>query len=205
MMYLLVVFNIILRTWQAHCSGYPWQLLCSKTDLKCLPTHLPLLVFSEEIAWKRPVYGIREMCDVCNTTLFNVHWVCPKCGYVVCLDCYRTITHKRTCCGSIDVKCQSCERGQLKWLKCSSDKKPHTPNDMKLTQIIPSDGSYSIFHSSRPGLTNQVVKWILTSRVVALRIFASRALVSRVLGLALEFLQNSRLHTGARVILIYLT
>ncbi|KAF0307190.1 Lysine-specific demethylase 3A [Amphibalanus amphitrite] len=30
------------------------------------------------------------MCDVCETSLFNVHWVCSKCGFAVCMDCYRT-------------------------------------------------------------------------------------------------------------------
>lgn len=29
------------------------------------------------------------MCDVCDTTLFNMHWVCHKCGFVVCVDCYK--------------------------------------------------------------------------------------------------------------------
>lgn len=41
------------------------------------------------IAWKRVVQGVREMCDVCETTLFNFHWACGKCGFVVCLDCYK--------------------------------------------------------------------------------------------------------------------
>lgn len=41
------------------------------------------------IAWKRVVQGVREMCDVCETTLFNFHWTCGKCGFVVCLDCYK--------------------------------------------------------------------------------------------------------------------
>lgn len=41
------------------------------------------------IAWKRVVQGVREMCDVCETTLFNYHWTCGKCGFVVCLDCYK--------------------------------------------------------------------------------------------------------------------
>ncbi|CAB1325222.1 unnamed protein product [Coregonus sp. 'balchen'] len=43
----------------------------------------------QKVAWKRAVRGIREMCDVCETTLFNIHWVCRKCGFGVCLDCYR--------------------------------------------------------------------------------------------------------------------
>lgn len=29
------------------------------------------------------------MCDACEATLFNIHWVCQKCGFVVCLDCYK--------------------------------------------------------------------------------------------------------------------
>ena len=46
-------------------------------------------MFPAPIAWKRAVTGVREMCDVCDTTLFNMHWVCHKCGFVVCLDCYK--------------------------------------------------------------------------------------------------------------------
>lgn len=50
------------------------------------------LFFTDKtIAWKRVVQGVREMCDVCETTLFNFHWTCGKCGFVVCLDCYKVI------------------------------------------------------------------------------------------------------------------
>lgn len=31
------------------------------------------------------------MCDVCETTLFNYHWACGKCGFVVCIDCYKVM------------------------------------------------------------------------------------------------------------------
>lgn len=41
------------------------------------------------VAWKRVIQGVREMCDVCETTLFNYHWACGKCGFVVCIDCYK--------------------------------------------------------------------------------------------------------------------
>lgn len=52
---------------------------------------LDISVSQEEdlIAWKRVVQGVREMCDVCDTTLFNLHWACKKCGFVVCIACYR--------------------------------------------------------------------------------------------------------------------
>jgi len=33
--------------------------------------------------------GVRELCDVCKTTLFNMHWFCKRCGFVACIDCYR--------------------------------------------------------------------------------------------------------------------
>lgn len=49
----------------------------------------PCCRFSAKLAWKRAVRGVREMCDACEATLFNIHWVCQKCGFVVCLDCYK--------------------------------------------------------------------------------------------------------------------
>lgn len=53
-----------------------------------------LLFISVKIAWKRAVRGVREMCDACEATLFNIHWVCQKCGFVVCLDCYKAKERK---------------------------------------------------------------------------------------------------------------
>ena len=41
-------------------------------------------------AWKRVIKGVRDMCDVCETTLFNYHWACEKCGFVVCIACYKS-------------------------------------------------------------------------------------------------------------------
>lgn len=48
-----------------------------------------LSISDKTVAWKRVVQGVREMCDVCETTLFNFHWACSKCGFVVCIDCYK--------------------------------------------------------------------------------------------------------------------
>ena len=47
--------------------------------------------------WKRAVGGVRELCDVCYTTLFNIHFVCPNCGFAVCLDCYSECTASESC------------------------------------------------------------------------------------------------------------
>ena len=31
--------------------------------------------------------GWREVCDECLTTLFNYHYMCTQCGYMVCIEC----------------------------------------------------------------------------------------------------------------------
>lgn len=48
------------------------------------------VVQEEGIAWKRVIKGVREMCDECETTLFNFHRTCEICGYAVCINCYNT-------------------------------------------------------------------------------------------------------------------
>uniref|UniRef100_A0A1B6GKF8 [histone H3]-dimethyl-L-lysine(9) demethylase n=1 Tax=Cuerna arida TaxID=1464854 RepID=A0A1B6GKF8_9HEMI len=74
------------------------------------------------VAWKRMVQGVREMCDVCKTALFNYHWVCHKCGFVVCIDCYK-----------------SRKNGLMKkWLLCTNGR-GHNQETLMLTQIVPAD------------------------------------------------------------------
>ena len=31
--------------------------------------------------------GWREVCDECLTTLFNYHYMCTQCGYMICIEC----------------------------------------------------------------------------------------------------------------------
>ena len=38
--------------------------------------------------WKRAVQGIRELCDTCDTSIFNFHWLCKNCGFCICPACY---------------------------------------------------------------------------------------------------------------------
>ena len=91
-----------------------------------------------KIAWKRAVQGVREMCDVCDTTLFNMHWVCYKCGFVACIDCYRLRKKKGGACA--DSKCKTCMKdGGQRWLTCSANRQSHEPDKLMITQIIPSD------------------------------------------------------------------
>ncbi|XDV36931.1 hypothetical protein PO909_006639 [Leuciscus waleckii] len=99
----------------------------------------------QKVAWKRAVRGVREMCDVCETTLFNIHWVCRKCGFGVCLDCYRLRKNRPP---EVD---DSPDEEVFSWLKCAKGQ-PHEPQNLMPTQIIPGTALYSIgdmVHSAR--------------------------------------------------------
>jgi hypothetical protein len=71
------------------------------------------------VAWKRVVQGVREMCDVCEATLFNKHWACGKCGFVVCIDCYRTRTSGEAAAGDTEAD-SSRDRDRFSWLFCTN-------------------------------------------------------------------------------------
>ncbi|XP_023598102.1 lysine-specific demethylase 3A isoform X4 [Trichechus manatus latirostris] len=98
--------------------------------------------FCQMVAWKRAVRGVREMCDVCDTTIFNLHWVCPRCGFGVCVDCYR-------------MKKKNCQKGAaykiFSWIRCVKSQ-IHEPENLMPTQIIPGKALYDvgdIVHSVR--------------------------------------------------------
>ncbi|XP_053314115.1 lysine-specific demethylase 3A [Spea bombifrons] len=94
----------------------------------------------KQVAWKRAVRGVREMCDVCDTTIFNLHWVCPKCGFGVCVDCYR-----------MKKKTGDNNSAGFAWLKCVKGQL-HEPENLMPTQIIPGKALYDvgdIVHSVR--------------------------------------------------------
>ncbi|XP_059049964.1 lysine-specific demethylase 3B isoform X2 [Achroia grisella] len=91
------------------------------------------------IAWKRVVQGVREMCDVCETTLFNFHWTCGKCGFVVCLDCYKSRTSGESAnptneSNSTANSTSNGERDSFGWLTCTAGG-AHPARRLLLTQI----------------------------------------------------------------------
>nr|XP_033783010.1 lysine-specific demethylase 3B isoform X2 [Geotrypetes seraphini] len=92
----------------------------------------------QKVAWKRAVRGVREMCDVCETTLFNIHWVCRKCGFGVCLDCYRLRKNRPRTEGE-DIG----DEEVFAWLKCAKGQS-HEPENLMPTQIIPGAALYTI-------------------------------------------------------------
>ncbi|XP_014488908.1 PREDICTED: probable JmjC domain-containing histone demethylation protein 2C isoform X3 [Dinoponera quadriceps] len=91
-------------------------------------------VIDGTVAWKRVIQGVREMCDVCETTLFNYHWACGKCGFVVCIDCYKGRKN-----GTIKIwgDCGK-DRDDFSWLLCTN-RQAHEPERLMLTQIIAGD------------------------------------------------------------------
>uniref|UniRef100_UPI00359026F9 probable JmjC domain-containing histone demethylation protein 2C isoform X2 n=1 Tax=Myxine glutinosa TaxID=7769 RepID=UPI00359026F9 len=82
-----------------------------------------------KVAWKRAVRGVREMCDACEATLFNIHWVCPKCGFVVCPCCYAAHRDRRE--HDADSKKETSQ-----WMKCVKGQ-VHDYKNLIPTQIIP--------------------------------------------------------------------
>ena len=93
-------------------------------------------------AWKRVVQGVREMCDVCEATLFNKHWACGKCGFVVCIDCYRQrvngVAPSTALAGLAEDRQDLKDKDDFAWLLCNNNKS-HQLDTLMLTQIIAGD------------------------------------------------------------------
>lgn len=119
------------------------------------------IMYQEErfMSWKRSVLGIREMCDVCETSLFNLHWTCRYvisnnvsnytffqldsyfscCGLYVCIDCFAE-RKKNIIILKSDSKIERDQRDNYFWYKCTDTVNPiHSTKDMMLTQIITCD------------------------------------------------------------------
>lgn len=89
------------------------------------------------VAWKRSVQGVRELCDVCETSLFNYHWTCVCCGFSVCLDCYKDRKDVNIRIWPVDKQDYE-ERDAYFWYKCTN-KEQHDIRELMLTQIIAGD------------------------------------------------------------------
>ena len=104
--------------------------------------------------WKRAVQGLREMCDTCDTALFNFHWICPQCGFCICPTCYQLAwdveegnlpqlreKYLWSCIyflsSGYDVPSSS---SQSRWPMCASTSLPHLPSSLIVAQIIPANG-----------------------------------------------------------------
>ena len=95
--------------------------------------------------WKRLQYKVREMCDVCSTSLFNAHFTCTECGIIVCIDC-----HEVRCKGNLQYQGSSGTYKSRKrvsgqnfdshfWPFCKEKGNLHQPEKLILTQVICGD------------------------------------------------------------------
>lgn len=84
----------------------------------------------KQIAWKRSVHLVREICDVCDTSVFNFHWTCIHCGTSVCINCYKERDEK-TSRWKPKTKADKDTRDNFFWLKCYNEK----GHEMILTQM----------------------------------------------------------------------
>ncbi|XP_017478881.1 PREDICTED: lysine-specific demethylase 3A isoform X2 [Rhagoletis zephyria] len=94
------------------------------------------------IAWKKVVQGLREICDVCDTTLFNFHWTCDKCGFGVCLDCFKDRKEQRSCRKRRTGDKTQRGHDEYHWMLCTAttpNHQKHELRDLMLTQIIAGD------------------------------------------------------------------
>ncbi|KAG5266457.1 hypothetical protein AALO_G00232310 [Alosa alosa] len=88
-----------------------------------------------QMVWKRAVRGVREMCDACEATLFSMHWACHKCGFVVCMDCYKARERK-----------SARDKELYAWFRCVKNQ-PHDLKNLMPTQIVPSEILAELFTS----------------------------------------------------------
>jgi lysine-specific demethylase 3 len=89
---------------------------------------------NHQVAWKRAVYLVRELCDVCATSLFNFHFVCTLCGTSICIDCYKE-REAGFARWKLSTKAEREERDNFFWYKCHDEKN----HNLMLTQNIPGD------------------------------------------------------------------
>ena len=100
--------------------------------------------------WRRPVQGIRELCDTCATSLFNFHWVCPHCGFCICPVCYRSAQEPGEGLGNLVAHFSivtftahlPTASSQLvaSWPSCVATGSVHATGGLILAQIIPANG-----------------------------------------------------------------
>ncbi|KAK4337139.1 hypothetical protein RND71_043357 [Anisodus tanguticus] len=128
---------LMILIFQMHVGDQLCDLI--NEELRAMKMHCGI---DRSISWKRVVQGIREMCDVCETTLFNIHWTCHDCGFVLCIDCYGA---RLNCDGTPGdavppLSCDSSsnngnDRDAYQWLLCQNDQ-PHEQSKLVMTQIV---------------------------------------------------------------------
>lgn len=117
-----------------------------------------------KVFWKKLIEGMRETCDLCRTYIFNGHFACTKCGFSVCLHCFKLDRNNSKAIGTKN----KFEVDDKNWLFCNSvsannsfeknqpkrKKVEHMPNQMVYIHFIPSD----VFEDISSQFKNVIVK-----------------------------------------------
>ncbi|CAG0878489.1 unnamed protein product [Darwinula stevensoni] len=89
-------------------------------------------------AWKMVEEQVREMCDVCQTTIFNIHWVCEKCGFMACSDCFNDRKEGSAKMWLLDdEKARTMNKDIFSWMLCT-DGSDHDIDELAQAHVIPS-------------------------------------------------------------------
>ncbi|XP_043916553.1 probable JmjC domain-containing histone demethylation protein 2C isoform X2 [Protopterus annectens] len=99
---------------------------------KMVDTERDALSWTEEdgggaVMWKKTGYR-NDVCDFCCAGFFNTHWMCSKCGFQVCLQCYSSKRKQH-----IEEK----NKGHSEWLKCTRGQ-DHDVRSLIAIQFVPT-------------------------------------------------------------------
>ncbi|KAG8185327.1 hypothetical protein JTE90_008232 [Oedothorax gibbosus] len=128
-----------------HCGDQFCDLI--EQEREAVSHHIGL---RQKMTWKRIVQGVREMCDVCSTTIFNIHWVCPICGFAVCIDCYK-VRKQGIIPEDDEDEDRPKDRDEFKWLLCTQ-RFPHSQDSLIMAQMIPGKALWvmrDLLHKAR--------------------------------------------------------
>ncbi|KAE9522545.1 hypothetical protein AGLY_017066 [Aphis glycines] len=92
---------------------------------------------SKPITWKKAVNSVREVCDVCFTTIFNYHWTSTKCGFRVCIDCVKARLNGSS---KSPNAATMTKKDTFMWMTCNSEH-THDVARLMLAQIVVSDST----------------------------------------------------------------
>lgn len=117
----------------------------AKQELDVISEYKTKLQDEKCVIWKRLQYKVREMCDVCSTSLFNAHFTCTECGIIVCIDCHQVRLKGNLAYQGSSVTYKSKKRrfntnfDTHYWPFCKEKGREHQPAKLILTQIICGD------------------------------------------------------------------
>ena len=102
--------------------------------------------------------GVREMCDDCQTSIFNYHFICLFCGHITCITCgekhftFKSMTGVSTKTKR-NISCKSCSETE-RFRK--SDEKPR--DCMLPISLIPIDAIHHLY---------EILKYVMKVRFMS--------------------------------------